>query len=74
MQLIRKENSNKIKQQTHVNAPIVNMPAGIKTPNIERNPKDTAPTVTDIRLSLLQKHPSFADMVKGYLSRDVLAK
>ena len=67
-------NSNKIKQQTHVNAPIVNMPAGIKSPNIERNPKDTAPTVTDIRQSLLQKHPSFADMVKGYSSRDVLAK
>ena len=68
-----KRSSNKIKQQTHVNAPIVNIPAGIKSPNSEINPKDTAPTVTDIRLSPLQKHPSFADMVKGYSSRDVLA-
>ena len=38
------------------------MPVGIKTPNIERNPKDTTPTVTDIKLSPLQKHPPFADI------------
>ena len=40
------------------------MPVGIKSPNIARNPKDTTPTVTDIRVSPLEKHPaSFADIV-----------
>ena len=45
------------------------MPVGIKTPNIERNPKDTTPTVTDIKLSPLQKHPPFADIATVFVMR-----
>ena len=44
-------------------ASLVNIPVGIKTPNIERNPKDTTITVTgSTRVS--QKHlPQFEDIV-----------
>ena len=49
--------------KTHSVALRVAMPVGIKTPNIDRNPKDTATTAYDIRKSSLQKHPPITAVV-----------
>ena len=55
--------SNTLIIAAYQRASLANIPVGIKTPNIERNPKDTTTTVTGItRVS--QKHlPQFEDIV-----------